>query len=334
VTMPIAQERMDSEWPGAHTTRMGKVPRTAVLAGCAVIVLAGCAARQTTAPTAAAVSSAAVATGRATAAPGPSASQRADADAAAILASFPRPQGARRLTDPPAAAYGVLAETPTAYPGPYIADRTSWWQVPGQPGRVLGWVRAHLPSRFMFSDAWSGGTGGTVYEWGDDFWLPPVPGVLDSRMLVVSVVNAGGGQTAIRVDGQVAWQPPKSAGELVPPAARMVTVTKVRGSLPGPLPAPVTITNVTRARWIAGLVNGLPFQGVPKVCALHSPGALHLTFRARSGGPALAVFTGELWGCYGLLTVGGETRPAILNDGDTFVTHEMLAVAGMRWPAY
>jgi hypothetical protein len=72
---------------------------------------------------------------------------------------------------------------------------------------------------------------------------------------------------------------------------------------------------------------------VPKNCAEHSPGALRLTFRARSGGPPLVVFTGELWGCYGLLTVGGKTEPEV-DDGNTFVTHEMLAVAGMRWPAY
>lgn len=317
-----------------HATRMEKVPGAAILAACAVIVLVGCAARQTTAPAASAVSSSARATGRATASPAPSARQRADADAAAILASFPLPRGARRLKGAPTAAWGALRESPSAYPGPNVADRASWWQVPGQPGRVLDWVRAHLPSRFMFSDAWAGGTGGTVYNWGDQFWLPPVPGVLDSRLLLVSVVNAGGGQTAIRVDGQVAWQAPKPAGELVPPDARVVTVTKVRGSLPGPLPAPVTIADVTRVRWIAALVNGLPFEGMPKSCPLQSPGALHLTFRARSGGPAIAVFTGELWGCYGLLTVGGKTQPELLDDGNTFVTHEMLAAAGMRWSGY
>jgi hypothetical protein len=311
---------------------MGLAPRTAIVAACAVIVLAGCAARQTAAPSAA-TSSSAGATGRATATPAPSARQRANADAAAILASFRPPPGARRLAGPPTATYGVLKESPTAYPGADVADRAAWWQVPGQPGKVLGWVRAHLPSRFTFSRAWSGGTGSTVYSWGDDFWLPPVPGVLDSRMLLVSVVNAGRGQTAIRVDGQVAWQPSKPALALVPEAARVVTVTRVPGSLPGPMPAPVTIANVTRVRWMAALVNGLPFERWPKSCPDQSPGALRLTFRARPGGPALAAFTGELWGCYGLLTVGVKTQPE-LDDGDTSVIDEMLAAAGMHWAGY
>lgn len=316
---------------------MGKVPGTAILAACAVMVLAGCAARQATAPAASAAATSAEATGRATTQPAPSARQRADADAAAIIASFPPPPGARRLKAAPAAAYVALGGTkPWGYPGSDVADWVSWWQAPGQPSRVLGWVRAHLPSRFMFSDASAGGIGGapSTDTWGDQFWLPPVPGVLDSRMLQVTVAKAGSGLTAIRVDGQVAWQPPKPAGKLVPPAARVVTVSKVRGSFPGPLPAAVTITNVTRVRWLAALVDGLPFEFFPKDCTIQSPGALRLTFRARSGGPALAVFTGELWGCYGELTVSAAARPEPLDDGNTYVTHEMLSVAGMHWPAY
>lgn len=336
---------MDTGLPELHAGRMR--PGVAILAVCAVIVLVGCAARQTTAPTvsgaaappSSGVSSSTTATNPPTPISAPSASERAAADADAILASFRPPQGARRLTGPPAAAYGTLGQSDVFYPGPDVADRGSWWLVPGQPGKVLSWVRVHLPSRFMFTESWVGGTGGTVYTWGEDFWLPPIPGVLDSRVLVAEVVNAGGGQTAIRVDGQVAWQPSKTVGELVPPAARTVTVTGVPESLPGPPPAQVTITDVTRVRWMAALVDGLPYQAAPKDCVMRPLGNLRLTFRARSGGPALAEFTGDVLGCYGLLSVDGKTiHPAgemsTLDDGNAHVIAEMLAVSGMRWPAF
>jgi len=35
----------------------------------------------------------------------------------------------------------------------------------------------------------------------------------------------GDGQTAIWVDAQVSWQPPRPAAERVPTAARVVTIT-------------------------------------------------------------------------------------------------------------
>ena len=42
--------------------------------------------------------------------------------------------------------------------------------------------------------------------WSDMFSLPGITGVLDSRELVVEVVQDGD-KTAIRVDAQVTWQP-------------------------------------------------------------------------------------------------------------------------------
>jgi hypothetical protein len=48
------------------------------------------------------------------------------------------------------------------------------------------------------------------------FSLPPVAGVLLDRELIVEVADAGGGKTAIRVDGQVGWQPIRRASDLVP----------------------------------------------------------------------------------------------------------------------
>ena len=74
----------------------------------------------------------------------------------------------------------------------------------GQPESVLDWEQAHLPGQF----APTGGTPSSVSRVRDkEFSLPPVPGVLYQRTMVVTVVAAGGGQTAVRVDGWVIWIP-------------------------------------------------------------------------------------------------------------------------------
>ena len=56
------------------------------------------------------------------------------------------------------------------------------------------------------------------------FSLPDITGVLDSRELVVEVVQDGA-NTAIRVDAQVTWQPAVPASEKVPAAAKAVTIS-------------------------------------------------------------------------------------------------------------
>jgi hypothetical protein len=72
---------------------------------------------------------------------------------------------------------------------------------------VLAWEEAHLPRRFAAS-----GASGPVLL-GEQFWLPPVPGVLDSRELLVNVFDLGGGQSAIDVDAEAMWhRSPRPAG--------------------------------------------------------------------------------------------------------------------------
>jgi hypothetical protein len=53
-----------------------------------------------------------------------------------------------------------------------------------------------------------------------------------------------------------------------------------------------------------------------------------LTFRARPGGPALAVATDMLDGCGGVgLTIGGKSQPGLANVSGT----RILAIAGLTW---
>src|SRR5947208_1728455 len=150
-----------------------------------------------------------VRTGTGTASPrtaGPaSPRQRAVADAARIMASFPRPPGAVR-TGPIAS----LAQSGARPATPDLASVTRWWRVPGRPQAVLAWIRAHLPSGFT-----PAGTGAGAGTWTDMFALPAVPGVLTERELVVLAV-ANHGETAIRVDAQVVWLPARPAAERIP----------------------------------------------------------------------------------------------------------------------
>ena len=55
---------------------------------------------------------------------------------------------------------------------------------------------------------------------------------------------------------------------------------------------------------------------------------LVLTFRARPGGPALAVATDMLSGCAGVgLTLGGKSQPELAGVSGT----RILGIAGLPW---
>ena len=111
-----------------------RLPRLLSAAACAAIVLAGCG-TQPFGPH----------PGRAPSAGSPR--QRAVADAAGIIASFPRPPGAVRT--------GLIASLtqPGERPAtPDLAAVTQWWRVPGRPPSVLAWIHARLPSGFTPAD--------------------------------------------------------------------------------------------------------------------------------------------------------------------------------------
>jgi hypothetical protein len=276
------------------------------------------------------------ATAAPTATAGQTPKQRADADAAAILASFAVPPGATKLSGAPSVGKGVLKQ-PFSVPGsPDLVDDAAWWQAPGQPQLVLGWEKAHLPP--WFSDDGSGsGSDGDVFFWGDDFSLPAITGVLDSRALEVTAVAAGDGKTDLRVDAQVTWIPARPASEVVPSAARAVTLSLLPNiNVHTPLPGPVTITDPAKVRALAALIDGLPlFPPGAYNCPAAFGDALVLTFRARPVGtaPALAVATAELSGCEGIdFTVGATQEPALGGPDDGRpVAAQALKIAGLPW---
>jgi hypothetical protein len=282
---------------------------TLLLAACVVVAVAGCAAAHTTTGSVAAAS--------------PSPRQRAVADAAAILRAFVVPPGAQRLQKPP----DVVKEPITTLVSTTLVDDVSFWRAPGQPQAVLVWEQAHLPRRFTPEDADFGPP-----AWDRMFSLSPVPGVLNARDLVVEVAAVGNNQTAIRVDAQVSWQLTRPALERVPSATRVVTITELPSPDPHARrpPAPVTITGLAVVRRLAALVDSLQLSTIgPGASCPAAFGGILLTFRARAGGPPLAVAQGPAACGTVEFNVGGKQQP-VLEITDSFIP-QVLKLADLHW---
>jgi hypothetical protein len=305
-----------------------------VLAACAAITLAGCGS-QAAGPPAGPASTSTASTMSHAASP----RQRAAADAARIIADLPRPRGAVRT--------GLIASLTSPGVGMGTTDvvtATRWWRVPGQPGAVLAWIRAHLPAGFTWaasggSTAGGSSSAGSAETQADVFALPPVPGVLPQRQLVVTAV-AYRGQTALRADAQVAWLPPRPAAEKIPSGVRAVTVTPLfglnRDARRDRLDHAFTVTDPVAVARIVALADGLTVYppGVHP-CPADFGGAMRLAFLAGPAGPVLARFSAEYAGC-GIVSVsvGGRGQPALSDwtaSGQLF-QDRVLAIAGVRWP--
>ena len=261
--------------------------------------------------------------------------QRAVADAARIMASFPWPPGAVRTG--PAASLTQSGARPVT---PDLASVTRWWRVPGRPQEVLAWIRAHLPPGFTLAGTGVGTRSGSGPGWWTRvFALPAVPDVLTQRELVVLAVRSGS-QTAIRVDAQVVWLPARPVAERVPPAARVLTVTPVFGFNPAPraerLDRAFTVTDPATVARIAAVVNGLTrFPGGAFSCPAESGGQMRLTFFTRPGGPVVARLTAEYGGC-GVVSVriDGRDMPGLSEypRSGPPLQRQVLAIAGASWP--
>jgi hypothetical protein len=287
-------------------------------AACAAALLAtGCAASSSTAAGKA---------GAADASAAGNPQQRAEADASAILAAFVPPPGARRAATAPRLPGGWEQHPESSLVSDSMVDEAAFWEAPGDPQSLLSWEQARLTGkRFTLGDADFGPP-----SWDREFDLPAA-GVLTTRELIVEVVGAGNGQTAIRLDADVAWQPSRPASDLVPATARVVTLSEVAVVDTAPkLPAPVTITDASAVRQLMALVNGLPLSTIGAAfCPAPISNELVLTFRASPGGPVLATAQGP--GDCGTvqLTIRGKEQPA-LQPTDSF-TQNALTAAGVHW---
>jgi hypothetical protein len=293
---------------------------------CVVLAVAGCA-TQPASPRALTVAATGHPAAGGPASSTPSPRQLAQAEATRLLAAFVGPPGAVRVARPPAVAQRALADPAVSLASATLVDHVAFWVAPGSPQALLSWEQARLAREFA---AVGSGQSSAPPAWGEELSLAPTA-VLTARDLVVTVTSAGKDQTAIRVDGQVTWQPPRPAAEMVPASARLVTLAQVPAGDPHPaVPSPVTVSDPVAVRKIRALVDGLPLSTAGTEPCPMSPGnGLELTFRARAAGRPLAVSQGP-GACSTLqFTVNGRQRGALAISGP-FIA-DVLAAAGLHW---
>jgi hypothetical protein len=321
--------------PPAPPHRARRHVRSLALTGMLTLAVAGCAVAQASGP-------AVVMAAHPTASSQPAAKpatpkQRAEADAAGILAAFAVPSGAVRLTHEPSAAGGILRHPPQSPLDRDLIDKAAWYQVPGTPMAVLAWESAHLPKRFARTGSGTVTGAGGVSASYDMYTLAPVAGVLDSRGMLVEAVAVGAKTTDVRVDAQVTWRPARLAASMIPLSkVKAVTLTLV----PGPNghakpPKPVTVTGPARVAALVKLVNSVPSASAAEYsCPGYDNGALNLAFAAKPGGHPLAVTAISLAGCeFTSLTIGGIQYalggPGPDNGHDLAV--KAVRSAGLTW---
>jgi hypothetical protein len=269
--------------------------------------------------------------------------QQAKADAAAMLAAFVPPPGARRLSSAPTVSGGVLKHKAFTVGVADQLDDVSFWRVPASAASVLSYEKAHLPRQFKLTE-WGGsgdihGTphpiGNTFGAWSDQWSLPVVPGVIDLRDLTVELTDSGSSVTYVRVDSNVAWIPPRPATEKVPAGVKVVTITaSPDANHPKGTPAPVTVTSPAKMAQIVALVDGLSLQTSDIIgCPAEEGKSITLSFRAKPGGAVLATASEPIPSCGSVgFTTGGVRQPA-LADWGSFTT-KVLAAAGVHWPSW
>jgi hypothetical protein len=293
-----------------------RLPGTLLLSA---LALAGCAVAHSPAT---AAGDAATPTAHPAAATAQSPKQSAEADAAAILAAFVVPPGARKLPGAPPGRANQLKNIAGSSGSPNWIDKAGFWQVKGDPQQVLAWTASHVgrshTSLPVITNLPVPERPETVRE--RDYVLPPVPAVEDTRELTVEVADAGNGQAAIRVDAQVTWLPARQASETVPAAATAVTLSVIPdGNLNKKPPQPETITSPAAVRRITAMVNSLPVFPPGSECGGpdgSGTAALVLTFLAAPKGRVLATAMVELEGCEPVIFAPGTTK--ITDDTQTW----------------
>jgi hypothetical protein len=308
-----------------------RIRTSAVLAGIAAVALGGCAV--VPAP-ATGTSHPATASAKAVSASTRTPKQRAEADIASILKRFTPPPGAHRVSTSPASLLNALPDASAGEPN-YVRG-TEWWLAPGNPEQVLAWEAKHVSLPYGTGRPYGMGTLARDV-WDDDFALPDVTGVLFDRQLSVATTPVGRGQTGIEVTARDQWIPTRPASEVIPSAARVVTLT-LTGTFNNKTvkePKPVTVTDPAKVRRIAALLDALPLTptGAYGCPAGRGDGALTLAFKAGAAATALAVVTANLTGCAFInLTINGKQQPGIgPGDGGLTLAAEAFKVVGLSW---
>jgi hypothetical protein len=227
------------------------------------------------------------------------------AESERLLGLTPTPPGAAPTTSAPVPALHHPSQTPATS---YLIDRSTWWTVPMSATATMAWIRTHPPSGLRRTTSGSGvGANGPFADVG--FEDEP-SGSFTSATLLIEVVPTGPGTSAIRVDGQTIWLPPRPAATLVPPDPAQASLVAYHGS-PTDVLDQRTLTGV-EANDLATLINGLPVDtGGAYNCAEGTGPRFQVTFPTANGP---LVFT-EIPECFSVsVTLDGASELPLRDD--------------------
>ena len=218
----------------------------------------------------------------------------AQLDANKLLASLQLPAGAIRLSAEPSGDGGWLKPLPALDGSSARFDVHAWWQVPGSPPSVIGYVEAHPPAGATQYATGSGSNGQTgTSEQSVSFSWSAIPGVLRFRALTVTMTSLQGNVTGVLAEAESDWIVPRPAGERIPAGVQEVDITSAK--LNGPTTISLSVTNSATVHRIVSLIDAMQVaQPVRIACpALLTSGArvITLTFRAHAGSRVLAKAT-------------------------------------------
>ena len=319
--------------PGPHDRKHAK-RHASVLALTSMLTLAGagCAAEHAAGPTKVAAAHSTAPGSSRPATKDLSPKQRAEADAAGILAAFAVPPGAARLTQAPSAGGGALKNPPQTPGDSDLIDKVAWYRAAGTPQAVLAWESHHAPKPFARV-----GSGGVRTRY-DMYALPAITRLLDSRGMLVEVISAGANTTDVRVDAQVTWVPARAVASMIPSGdvhAVMLTLAPPANGHSKP-PKSVSVTAKAEVAVLVKLVNTMQ-SASPAIYAGCQPigyGELTLSFAAKPGAHALATAAISLDACeYTTLTIGGH-HYNLGGPGPDYghaVAAKAVRAAGLNW---
>lgn len=185
-----------------------------------------------------------------------------DADTVArdLLGRALLPPGSAPTPAPPTA---VLDHPPQSLATPNLAEATRFAVAPGSPTQDVTYLMGHRPAGFTKLGSGSGSAGSntsTSFQFVID-GIAGLPEGVNSGRLLITVAPGGAGGSAIRVDAQVTWLPPKPPGATVPGDDR-VAVVSILESLPEnpglPPPRRVVITDQAAVARLAAAADQLP----------------------------------------------------------------------------
>jgi hypothetical protein len=157
------------------------------------------------------------------------------------------------------------------------------WLVPESMSDVLTFVHSHLPAGSKVVGTGSGSGPGSQTSQEVTYQWPPVPGVLYTRWLEVSVAAPVDGQTSLDARSQSQWIVTRRPSESVPAGVASILVTQ--GWLGKRPRISVTVDRPPQIRMLVSLLDSFPVvqPGAINCPALFASQTIAVSFRSARG---------------------------------------------------